>query len=141
MIRVVKGTTLKKVRRKVMKAKSVVRHAIALIAVMVGFLLFADCGKKSTEPKESLCGLLSIQDNQPNIAVNCQGGFSSRISNIEYDVYGRVIAYDFDYSCTNPSTRYTGKIYNIRRDDIGRALSFSAVINGESCSVSASPNQ
>jgi hypothetical protein len=62
---------------------------------------------------ENLCALLGFSGSQPSLNVDCGGSSTSTISNITYDRFGRVVAYEFDIQCTGNSNRYTGRVFNI----------------------------
>ena len=87
------------------------------------------CGTE--ESSEDFCGSLYVSGGEPAIDLNCSGTVTSNISNITYDQYGRVIAFDFDIRCSGKHV--AGKVYNILRNNLGDALSYDARINGQTC--------
>jgi hypothetical protein len=82
----------------------------------------------------SKCKRLTIDSGEPSIQFKslCNAG-TSRISNIQYDNFGRIVAFEFDLKCTSTSEQYTGRVSNITRDANGNATAYDAVINGQSC--------
>ena len=50
------------------------------------------------------------------------------------DEFDRVIAFDFDISCTDGSERLVGRLFEVVYNATGGVVSFQATINGNSCS-------
>ena len=106
---------------------------ILLLCVATSYLSCGDDNPASA--KESVCDQLSISDGEPDILFKSPcNSFSSSLSNIQYDNLGRVIAFNFQLSCTSTSESYSGRIFNIVRNQFGAATSFQATINGVNCS-------
>jgi hypothetical protein len=101
--------------------------------LLFSLLLAVTCSKDSSGPDESYCDRLTIANGQPAILWDCDGSISGTTSNITYDTYGRIIAMDFDWECSNSSEAYEGRFYNIVRNQYAQATAFDAVINGETC--------
>jgi hypothetical protein len=55
------------------------------------------------------------------------------VSGITYDDFSRVIAYDYDVSCSDGSHRRTGSVHDIAYNNLGEALSLEYSVNGREC--------
>lgn len=49
------------------------------------------------QPVESVCKKLTVSNNQPAINMACSS-ISASITDIQYDSFGRVMAFDLDYN-------------------------------------------
>jgi hypothetical protein len=59
--------------------------------------------------------------------------YSSSITGIQYDNFGRRISYGFDVTCVGSNERYTGNVTSISYNEIGQVTGWVAVVNGQTC--------
>lgn len=107
-----------------------------LIFLVASPVATTSCSDDSTGPDP--CSLVSLSSSgNLTLDIECSGGFSATISNIQYDQYGRRSSYNFDIGCSDGSNRHTGSVSNIQYNQYGQAQSATVRIDGETCSVSA----
>jgi hypothetical protein len=59
---------------------------------------------------------------------------NSNVSGITYDQFSRATAYDFTFSCASGTGKpYSGRVYNIQRNNLGQAPSADVSVNGTVC--------
>ncbi|MFQ5570667.1 MAG: hypothetical protein ACE5G0_13370 [Rhodothermales bacterium] len=106
-----------------------------LLLVSTPTLSGCDSGGSDEEDKASVCDQLAISSGEPTINFKqaCSGFFEANITNIQYDNFSRVISFNFDISCSSTSEHYTGRAFNIVRNNVGQATAFDATVNGVNC--------
>jgi hypothetical protein len=116
-----------------MKNTSTSAAATIVIAVILAFCWLA-CSKddSSANSGENFCKRLTVSNNQPAINMD-SNSISSTISNIQYDTYGRVLSFTFDFKSNTSSERYTGNVTSIARNSVGQVTSYQATVNGQNC--------
>jgi hypothetical protein len=97
-------------------------------------LCWVSCNKddSSSNPTENFCKRLTVSNNQPAINMD-SNSISSTISNIQYDTFGRVLSFTFDFKSNTSSERYTGNVTSIVRNSVGQVTSYQATVNGQNC--------
>ncbi|MGQ0640560.1 MAG: hypothetical protein ACT4P6_07280 [Gemmatimonadaceae bacterium] len=68
-----------------------------------------------------------------SIQGTCSGTRNATISGITYDQFSRVIAYNFDFSCSSGGERFTGRVNSVTYNNIGQATAWSVTVNGTTC--------
>jgi hypothetical protein len=58
---------------------------------------------------------------------------NASVSGITYDQFSRVIAYNYDVSCSGGGNRKVGRVYNITYNSVGQALTWDYTVNGATC--------
>lgn len=113
----------------------VLRGALVVLLV-AGLVATTSCGDAAGP---DLCSLVSLSSGGGiGIDMDCTGGVSAMISNIQYDQFGRRISYNFDIRCSGGgSDHYTGSVTGIQYNEYGQALSATVRINGTTCQVRA----
>ncbi|HCA79681.1 MAG TPA: hypothetical protein DEP53_08105 [Bacteroidetes bacterium] len=116
-----------------MRASGIKTCATILTSAVLAFC-WISCNKddSSTDPTENFCKRLTVSNNQPAITMD-SNSISNTVSNIQYDSFGRVVSFDFDFKSTTSSERYTGNVYSVVRNSVGQITSYKATINGQNC--------
>jgi hypothetical protein len=91
-------------------------------------------GNDATAP--DVCSIVSLS-RSGNLGIDFPcGALDVTISGVQYDQFGRPIAYTFDHRCTaGGSGHYSGSVTNIRWNDLGEALGATVRINGTTCNL------
>ena len=87
-----------------------------------------------TGPTANPCAEASFSSRaEIGFNLSCSGSYTSSVSGITYDQFSRVIAYNYDISCTGGSNRKVGRVYNITYNNIGEAQTWDYTVNGATC--------
>ena len=105
-----------------------------LFLAMVLLIPASGCGD-STGPESNACDDLSFSRRaEVGLAVDCSS-VEFTVSDIRYDQFGRHTSYNFEARCVGSSGKtYNGRVFDIRYNSIGDALSWEVDVNGKRCS-------
>jgi hypothetical protein len=112
---------------------------LVAVCLLASGSVVTGCGGDSTGPEVFTCEDVAFNysgsGGTPEITFNfgCDGGTSSGVSNITYDQFSRVTAYDYEFMCQDGSRRQVGRVSNIHYNSIGQPLSLEFTHNGKSC--------
>lgn len=109
--------------------------AFKLIIILLTVLAFlASCDKDNpTGPKKDAIAdyvVLGVSNGQPSFTFpkeTAEGYFTSSYTNIEYDIYSRVISFDAKFTLPSGNV-YNIKVSEIKRSNVGTPTSYKAEI-------------
>lgn len=115
---------------------------ILIMLTMLVILISCDKDNPTGPKKDTLADyvVLGVSNGQPSFTFpkeTAEGYFTSTYTNIEYDIYSRVISFDAKFTLPSGNV-YNIKVSEIKRNNVGTPTSYkaeiTATINGKAMS-------